>query len=167
MEQNKPLVVPHWRMLQHPVHACSFGFGSGLLPHAPGTWGTVAALPIWVGMLYMPQQWEVWLFWLMLTVCSVYCAQRTSDALGVHDHKAIVCDEMVGYLLVLLCFPHTLLWLIMGFITFRFFDIVKPWPISWCDQHIPGGLGIVVDDIAAALCAIASLQVFLMMATYL
>lgn len=157
IQETKPPVVPHWKMLQHPVHAFSLGFGSGLLPKAPGTWGTVAALPIWCVMLCWQQPLALWGFWLVLTLFSIYCAQYTSDALGVHDHKAIVCDEIVGYLLVLLCLPHTLLWLVLGFLFFRFFDIAKPWPIGWCDRHIPGGLGIVVDDLAAACFAIVIL----------
>jgi phosphatidylglycerophosphatase A len=157
--ETKPPIIPQWKMLKHPVHALSFGFGSGLLPTAPGTWGTVATLPIWCAMLYWLQPMALWIFWGVLTLLSIYSAQYTSDALGVHDHKAIVCDEIVGYLLVLLCLPHTVLWLVLGFIAFRFFDIVKPWPIKWCDQHIPGGVGIVVDDLAAALFSLALLWV--------
>lgn len=151
MQESRDLKIPSWKLLQHPVHAFSLGFGSGLLPKAPGTWGTIVALPIWWVMLYWQQHPIVmWVCWGILTLCSIYSAQYTSDALGVHDHKAIVCDEIVGYLLVLLCLPYTWKSALFGFLVFRFFDIMKPWPICWCDQHISGGLGIVLDDILAA-----------------
>ena len=144
---------PSMRMLHNPLHAFSFGFGSGLLPWAPGTWGTLAALPFFYFMLDLNMQGYL-LVLLALTLFSVYTCKYTSDSLGAHDHSSIVCDEVVGYLLVLFFMPHEVLWWLLAFIAFRFFDILKPWPINWLDKNIQGGTGIVIDDIAAALYAI-------------
>lgn len=141
------------RMLLDPIHCFSFGFGSGLLPKMPGTWGTLAAFIFFLPMANLSNTLYLLLL-LMLTALSIYAADYTSKALGVHDHSAIVCDEIVGYLLVLFFVPHTLGYMLLSFLLFRFFDIVKPWPINICDESIHGGLGIVLDDIIAAIYAI-------------
>lgn len=145
-------------LLKHPVQFCALGFGSGLAPKAPGTFGTLAAIPLFFCMLFLP----IWDYILVVIVCAalgVYFCQVTADALGVHDHPAIVWDEFVGLWIALL--PIVFLgfqwqWLFLGFLFFRLFDIVKPWPISVVDKNIHGGLGIMLDDIlagvAAALC---------------
>jgi phosphatidylglycerophosphatase A len=133
----------------------ALGFGSGLAPKAPGTFGTLAAIPFFFLLLLLP----TWDYLLTLVVCSalgVYLCQVAAEQLGVHDHPAIVWDEFVGLWITLT--PLVFLgfewyWLLLGFVLFRFFDIVKPWPISYFDQHVQGGLGIMLDDIVAGAVA--------------
>jgi phosphatidylglycerophosphatase A len=79
----------------------------------------------------------------------------------VHDHPGIVWDEVVGYLITMIAVPKTLLWVVVGFILFRFFDILKPWPISWIDKHVEGGMGIMLDDVLAAVFALIVIQIAL------
>lgn len=86
-----------------------------------------------------------------MAVTGVWICQRASDAMGVHDHGGIVWDEIVGYLVAVFLIPFSLTAMIIGFLLFRFFDILKPWPISWADKKLSGGLGIMVDDIIAGI----------------
>lgn len=134
----------------NPLHFIAFGFGSGAAPVAPGTFGTVAAIPIYLFIYHYP----LWLYSLLLLIGIVlgcWIIDITERDIGEHDHKGIVWDEVVGYLLTMLAAPHGWRWVLLGFILFRLFDIWKPWPISWMDKHIKGGVGTVVDDLAAAV----------------
>jgi phosphatidylglycerophosphatase A len=143
-----------WR---NPVHFLAFGLGSGAAPWAPGTFGTAAAVLIYV--LLPPMSVAVYLLFLALTFAAgIWLCGRTAADIGVHDHGGIVWDEFVGLWLTMLLAPPGLLWLALGFLLFRAFDIVKPWPIAWCDKHVEGGLGIMIDDILAGLMALACLQ---------
>ncbi|MEE3002810.1 MAG: phosphatidylglycerophosphatase A [Pseudomonadota bacterium] len=145
-----------YQLLKNPIHAFSFGFGAGFLPKAPGTWGTLVALPFFLFMQNYNTQ--IYLFMLLfLTLFSIFACGYTSTALGVHDHESIVCDEVVGYLLVLCFIPNSAIWIVAAFLVFRLFDIFKPWPICWFDKNISGGFGIVLDDIVAAVFSIAFL----------
>lgn len=141
--------------IRHPAMFLAFGLGSGLAPRAPGTFGTVLGL-----LLYLPFFWLAWPWSLALvlggTLLGVWLCQFASDRLGEHDHSGIVWDEFVGIWLTLLLLPATLSGLILGFLLFRFFDVLKPWPIGWLDRRIHGGLGIMLDDLVAALLAGAS-----------
>ena len=144
-------------MLRNPDHFFAFGFGSGLAPKAPGTFGTLAAIPIFWLIQDLPL--PVYLLWLAVTfVLGVYWCERSSKALGVHDHGGIVWDEMVGYWITMLMAPAGWLWMLIGFVLFRFFDIVKPWPIGWLDRRVEGGMGIMVDDVLAGIYALIVLQ---------
>lgn len=140
-----------------PVYFIAFGFGSGLLPIAPGTWGTLAAIPI-----YLLIQEMHWGLYLLLTVLAfalgVFVSERVSKDLGVHDYKGIVWDEVVGYLLTMFLAPKGLLWILIGFILFRIFDIWKPQPIGWIDKKIQNGFGVMFDDVLAAVPAWVILQ---------
>lgn len=139
-------------LFSHPTHFWAFGFGSGLAPKAPGTFGTLAAIPIY----YLIQDWSLWLYlpFLVLTYfIGVWFCQRSSDDLGVHDHGGIVWDEMVGYWLTMLLAPKGWVWMLLGFVLFRIFDIFKPWPIGPVDKHVHGGMGIMLDDVLAAVFA--------------
>jgi len=134
-----------WR---NPIHFLAFGFGSGAAPRAPGTWGTLAAMPF----VLLWQQLPVGGYALVIVVATllgVWLCQRTADDLGVHDHGGIVWDEFVGVWIALWLAPVGWLWLIAGFVLFRLFDIAKPWPIGWVDRRVGGGLGIMLDDILA------------------
>lgn len=140
-------------------HFFAFGFGSGLAPKAPGTFGTLAAIPIF--LLIQDLSWPLYVFWLSITFClGVYWCDRSSRALGVHDHGGIVWDEMVGYWLTMFLAPAGWEWMLAGFVLFRIFDIVKPWPINVIDRKVGGGFGIMVDDVLAAVYAWLVLQGF-------
>jgi len=139
-------------------HFFAFGFGSGLAPKAPGTFGTLAAIPIY--WLVQDLSWPIYVSWLMVTFAlGVYWCDRSSKQLGVHDHGGIVWDEFVGYWITMFLAPAGWLWIILGFVLFRFFDILKPWPISWLDRKVDGGLGIMVDDVLAGVYAFIVLQI--------
>jgi phosphatidylglycerophosphatase A len=143
-----------WR---NPIHFLAFGFGSGAAPRAPGTAGTLAAAGIYVILPEMALL--VYSAFLLISfLLGVWLCGRTARDIGVHDHGGIVWDEFVGFWLTMLLAPPGLLWVVAGFVLFRFFDIVKPWPIRWLDRHIHGGLGIMIDDVLAGLFALACLQ---------
>lgn len=139
----------------NPIHFLAFGFGSGLAAKAPGTFGTLAALPIW--WLLVQFSWPVYVLVLVLMMAvGPWLCGRAADDLGVHDHGGIVWDEIVGYLLTMLWVlgqPLNVYLPLVGFLLFRLFDIVKPWPIGWLDRQVQGGVGIMLDDLVAALYA--------------
>ncbi|MCW8924665.1 MAG: phosphatidylglycerophosphatase A [Xanthomonadales bacterium] len=136
--------------LGSPAGWVVFGFGSGLSPWAPGTMGTLVAVPFALLLKSLGSAW----FWgiLVLAFClgTILC-DRASKRLGVHDHGAIVWDEMVGYWLAVALVPLHWHWFLAAFVLFRLFDIFKPWPISQLDKKINGGFGIMVDDAVAGL----------------
>ena len=157
--KTNPLSKIH---LTNPWHLFATGFGSGLSPIMPGTAGTLSAIPFYLGLAYLP----VWIYIGVIVFSSligIKICSKTSHDMGVHDHGSIVWDEFVGLWITMLMVPVLSLpvmdwhWLAVGFVYFRFFDMVKPWPISWCDKRISGGLGIMVDDIVAGLISAALL----------
>jgi len=143
-----------WR---NPWHFTAFGFGSGAAPFAPGTFGTLAAV-----LLYLPLQHLHWFSYLLLVVVAfavgVVICERTSKDIGVHDHGGIVWDEFVGYWLTMLFAPEGWVWIVIGFVLFRIFDIFKPAPIGWLDKQVKGGMGIMIDDVLAGIYALLCLQ---------
>ena len=143
-----------WR---NPVHFLAFGLGSGAAPKAPGTFGTLAAVPLW----YLMAQGSLMLY-LSLTlaafVIGIWLCGRTSRDQGVHDHGGIVWDEFVGYWITMIAVPVNWIWALAGFILFRLFDIWKPWPIRPVDRRVHGGLGIMLDDVLAGVLAGLVLQ---------
>ncbi len=146
------------RLLLHPLRFLAFGFGSGLVPKAPGTAGTLMAIPIY--LFIQPLSLSVYLsivaaFFLL----GIWICQHTVTVLGTPDHSAIVWDEITGYLLAMTLAPAGWVWIVAGFVLFRFFDIVKPWPITWCDEHVHGGLGVMLDDLVAGVFAAVVMQV--------
>jgi len=140
------------RQLRHPVNFLALGFGTGLLPLAPGTAGTAAAIPLYLLLQPMGTLYYLAVV-LLLALAGIAICGFTAARLGVHDHPGIVWDEIVGYLLTMAFAPPGWLWIALGFGLFRVFDILKPWPIRWCDQRVGGGLGIMLDDLLAALFA--------------
>lgn len=140
-----------------PIYFIAFGFGSGLMPIAPGTWGTLAAIPVY--LLFANSPWEAY---LALTVASfilgVAVCDKVSSELGVKDYSGIVWDEVVGYFLTMFLVPVNIVWMMTGFFLFRLFDIWKPQPIRYVDKHIHGGLGVMLDDVLAAIPAWVVLQ---------
>lgn len=148
---------PCARVFRDPVHFLALGFGSGCAPKAPGTFGTLAGIPLYLLMQPLP----LWIY-LLLTAggftLGVWICDRTARDLGVHDHPAIVWDEVIGYWITMIAAPSGGLWVIAGFILFRLFDILKPWPIRQADQQVGGGFGIMFDDVLAAGYAWLALQ---------
>ena len=135
----------------------ALGWGLGLAPRAPGTFGTLLGIPL---LLLMPDNLVLYTgLVIVLFVFGVWCCEECSRYLGVHDHGGIVWDEVVGYLVTMIALPQSWLWLLAGFVAFRFFDIIKPWPIGWLDRHVTGGVGIMIDDIVAGLMAAATLHI--------
>ena len=139
-------------MFTDPVHFLAFGFGAGLSPVAPGTAGTVVAVGLELLMrpLGLPVRVAI-----VIAVCAVgvWICGESARRLGAHDHPGIVWDEFAGYFLAMLAAPPGWPWVLAGFVLFRFFDVLKPWPIRELDHGIHGGLGIMLDDLVAGLFA--------------
>lgn len=144
-------------LLRHPAHFFALGFGSGLAPVAPGTFGTIVALPLHALLLLLPQTAHLPLLALLFLIGIPLCRQ-TCATLGSADHGSIVWDEIVAMLLVLEFTPQTPVWWLVAFLLFRLFDIWKPFPIRQCDARVGGGLGIMLDDLLAAAYALAVLH---------
>ncbi|MGM0594395.1 MAG: phosphatidylglycerophosphatase A family protein [Pseudomonadota bacterium] len=143
--------------LADPRHFLALGFGSGLAPVAPGTFGTLAALPLY--LLLQPLAPLLYLAVVLLAlIVGVWLCQVTARQLGVHDHPGIVWDEFVGLWITLFAAPGGWYWLLLGFLLFRFFDVIKPWPIRWIDRRVEGGLGIMLDDVLAGIFGLAVMQ---------
>ncbi|MCF6253907.1 MAG: phosphatidylglycerophosphatase A [Thiomicrorhabdus sp.] len=147
-------------LLKSPFLMLGFGFGSGLAKKAPGTVGTLLGLVLFIPILLWSES-VAWLVLLAGTLFGSLICGRASEQLGVHDHGGIVWDEFVGIWMVLLLLPeqNVLFW-VFAFITFRLFDIWKPWPIRWIDQKVHGGFGIMLDDVLAAVYAIGVIWLY-------
>jgi len=146
------------KVLTSPVHFLAFGFGSGLAPIAPGTFGTLAAIPLF--LLMQTLTLSVYLsVTAIVCIIGIWICGKSSEKLGVHDHSGIVWDEFAGYFITMIAAPSGWLWIVIGFALFRLFDIWKPWPISVLDKQVHGGLGIMVDDILAGFFAFVCLQI--------
>ncbi len=142
---------PHWRdLLARPSLLLAFGFGTGLARFMPGTFGTLVGVPI--VYLLCGQPWWLWLLAIGVAFAAgVVACDRACEWLDVHDHRGVVWDEVVGYMVTMAFLPCDWIWLVAGFFLFRFFDIVKPWPISWVDARVHGGFGVMLDDVIAGL----------------
>ncbi|MEE9327538.1 MAG: phosphatidylglycerophosphatase A [Cocleimonas sp.] len=152
------------KVLTNPVHFLAFGFGSGLAPFAPGTFGTLAAIPLYLLMT----SWSLTLYLVIVAIVSIvgiWICGKSSEMLGVHDHSGIVWDEFAGYFVTMIAAPAGWIWIVVGFLLFRLFDIWKPWPISVLDKQVHGGFGIMVDDILAGIFAFIGLQLIYFLST--
>jgi len=144
-------VFADWR------HCLAFGFGSGLARYAPGTFGTLASIPLYRALAQLP----AWLYAVTVIAAfalGVWICDFVSHDLRVHDHGGIVFDEFVGFWITMFLLPAGWPWILAGFAAFRLFDIWKPWPIRWVDRHVEGGFGIMFDDVVAGVAACLSLQ---------
>jgi len=139
-------------VLRDPVHFLAFGFGTGLSPIAPGTFGSLpGVLLFWLTMDYgLYVQLGIA---FALAIAGVWICGESARRIGVHDHGGIVWDEIVGMYVTLLAAPVTVVGWLLAFGLFRLTDIVKPWPIRDLDHRLGGGVGIMLDDLAAALYA--------------
>ncbi|WP_027707980.1 phosphatidylglycerophosphatase A [Zooshikella ganghwensis] len=140
----------------------AFGLGSGLSPKAPGTVGTIAALPFWWLFQGLPLA-SYAVVVLLAAVLGIWLCGIASAKLGVHDHPGIVWDEFVGLWITLFAIPSHWFWVLIGVILFRIFDIIKPWPIRWVDKHVHGGLGIMLDDVMAGVMGLCTAQLLVLL----
>ncbi len=150
--------TPH-TIWKKPLHFIAFGFGSGAMPIAPGTFGTLMAIPFYLLFLQPLSLLHYCLFTLIFIIISCYICDRVSRDIQVYDHPGICLDEFAGFFIAMINAPQGFTWLLAGFILFRLFDILKPWPIYWLDQHLHGGIGIVLDDVFAGIYALVILQI--------
>ncbi|MET0988127.1 MAG: phosphatidylglycerophosphatase A [Steroidobacteraceae bacterium] len=137
-------------LLRQPVHFFAFGFGAGLSPVAPGTAGTLIAVPI-VWSITQISPWALAVFAVLAAIVGIYICGESARRLGVHDHSGIVWDEITGYALTLAPVVPDVWSFVLGFALFRVFDILKPWPIREADHRLHGGLGIMLDDVLAGI----------------
>ncbi|MBU3021900.1 phosphatidylglycerophosphatase A [Aestuariibacter sp. A3R04] len=151
--------------LRNPVHFCALGFGSGLIPLMPGTFGSAAAMPLVVLCALFGDVTYIVLT-LVASVVGIYLCGKTAEDMGVHDHGSIVWDEVAGILITFIFVPLSFSSLVAGFVLFRVFDILKPWPIGPIDKTLQGGAGIMLDDIVAGMMACACLHVLLFLAVF-
>lgn len=133
-------------------------FYVGKVPKAPGTWGTLAALPLWYGLSFFNPLWYMTVVFILVLI-SIFICQIYEKNTESHDSKEIVIDEVVGFLITMTWLPVTWQSAIFGFVLFRFFDILKPPPIRQLDQKVQGGVGVVIDDVAAGILANILLQI--------
>lgn len=140
-----------------PLHLVAFGFGTGFVPKAPGTAGTLVGVILYLLLAPIPIAAYV-VITAVLFIVGVPLCDRVSRDLGVHDHSGIVWDEVVGYLVTMTAAPAGWLPVVAGFVLFRLFDILKPWPIRALDRRVHGGLGIMLDDLVAGVFAALALQ---------
>jgi phosphatidylglycerophosphatase A len=146
-------------LLRHPAHFIALGFGTGLVPVAPGTFGTLLAVPVFAILsLWLPQ---LSLFGVIVVLfgIGVWACERTARDLGIADHGSMNWDELVAFTLVLLMTPAGWAWQAFAFVAFRFFDIVKPPPIRYFERSLKGGMGVMFDDVIAAFYALLLIAV--------
>lgn len=148
------------QIMADPLLFLAFGFGSGLVKKAPGTFGTLAAVPLYY-CLAQTGHVIYSLITVIVTLLGIWICGQAAKMLGEHDFGGIVWDEIAGYLITLWFIPFSWNNLILGFLLFRLFDIVKPWPIKWADRQVKGGFGIMLDDILAGMLANLVLFIFL------
>lgn len=141
------------QILRDPGLLLAFGFGTGLSRYMPGTLGTLAAVPPYLALMQLGDGPYLPIAAVLTTLAGVYLCDRAAAKLQVHDYGGIVWDEIAGFLLTMCWLPFSWPALAAGFLLFRLLDILKPWPIGWLDRHVHGGLGIILDDVAAGLLA--------------
>lgn len=159
-----PIVFKNMTYLERCIVFCGVGFGSGLAPKAPGTFGSAFALlfvPIWLALGFWGSIFAI----LLMSLIGIYICGQTAKIIHVHDDGRIVWDEFAGQsisFLPLIYFGHmNWIWILVAFGLFRLFDIWKPWPIRVIDQKVGGGFGIMFDDIIAGFWAALCILIYL------
>lgn len=146
-------------LIANPANFLALGAGTGMAPVAPGTFGTLGAIVV---LLVMPTNAMIYAAIVALMfVVGVWLCDTCAKNLAVHDHPAIVWDEWVGYLVTMFMVPRSFWLIALGFVLFRLFDILKPWPIGMLDKQVDGGMGIMLDDVVAGVFAAISIQLIL------
>jgi len=151
-----PIPGSVWR---NPLHFIAFGFGAGALPVMPGTFGTLVGVGIyWLLQMFLAP----WVYFFVVLACvmlSMWICEKVSSDIAVQDHQGMCLDEIVGFLVTMLFVPFSWMAVILGFVLFRVFDIVKPWPINMIDEKVHGGVGMVLDDVVAGIFSCALLHI--------
>jgi phosphatidylglycerophosphatase A len=145
-------------LLSSPAAFLALGCGAGLVPRAPGTAGSLLAIPLVLALQALPFGWQI-AIWAAMVVAGIWLCDRAGRALGEADHPAIVWDEICAMAIVLMLAPPGWGWIAAGFLAFRAFDIVKPWPIHIIDRRLANGLGAMADDLLAAVYAIVTIAI--------
>ena len=151
-EPGKAVLRPTIRHLADPVHCLALGFGAGLVPFAPGTFGSLVGLVFALAIAPLGFAWLL-VATLAAVVAGLWICGESARRLGVHDHPAIVWDEVAGMMVTMLAVPDAWWGAPLAFALFRLFDIAKPWPIREVDHGLGGGAGIMLDDVLAGLFA--------------
>lgn len=150
-----PVPQAVWR---NPLYFIAFGFGSGAAPFAPGTFGTLMAIPFYLLLSMLPLSGYLIFLFIFIVLTSWLC-DHLSRATHTHDHPGMCIDEFAGFFVTMIAAPAGWWWILAGFILFRLFDIWKPWPISYADENIHGGFGMVFDDVLAGIYAFGIIQI--------
>lgn len=153
-KSSPPLPEKIW---QDPLYFVAFGLGSGTVPYAPGTFGTLLAIPFYLLIRPLPLIAYI-LFVICFFIFSSWVCERVSKEIHEHDHPGMCIDEFAGFFVTMINAPHGCGWIFLGFILFRLFDIWKPWPIHVIDKKMHGGIGMVLDDIVAGIFAMMIIQ---------
>lgn len=151
--------IPSGFLTRHPAHFIALGFGSGLVPVAPGTAGSLVAYPIFFLLFSALALWAQFAVVAIFFALGVWACAITGRSLGIADHGAIVWDEVAGMLLVLMFTPFAWAWYVAAFVVFRAMDMLKPFPIRLADRNIKNGFGVMFDDLLAAIYSIAILLI--------
>lgn len=146
------------KVWQSPLYFIAFGFGSGAIPFAPGTFGTLMAIPFYLLFQSLPLL-PYLLLVIVIFIASAWICERVSREIHLHDHPGMCLDEFAGFFVTMIHAPKGFLWIVLGFLLFRLFDILKPWPIYVLDEKVHGGLGMVLDDIVAGVFACIIIQI--------
>ncbi len=142
---------------QDPLYFTAFGLGSGAMPFAPGTFGTLMAIPFYLLLQSLPLFFYIF-FVLLFIVFSSWLSDRISRNTHTHDHPGMCIDEFAGFFVTMINAPHGVYWVVLGFVLFRLFDIWKPWPIRLIDEKVHGGFGMILDDVVAGIYAMVIIQ---------
>lgn len=140
----------------NPIHFIACGFGIGAIPFAPGTFGTLLGVLIYLAMRHLPLVGYLAVVFAM-NVVGIYLCGKVNRDWGTKDHPAAVWDEIAAFPITLIAMPWAWYWVLTAFILFRILDIAKPWPI-YLLERVKGGLGIMLDDIGAAVIVLIVLQ---------
>ncbi len=151
------LPTGYWK---NPVNFIACGFGTGASPYAPGTIGTLIGVLIYL-LIFSFNIYVYIALLVVFTLAGIWICGYAANNFGVHDHGGIVWDEVVGYLIGMIAIPFEWWWVITGFFIFRFFDIIKPYPIQMIDKKVHGGLGIMLDDVLAGIYTLICMHLLL------
>ena len=163
MTDTRPITK---KVFTNPWYFIAYGFGSGLMPRAPGTAGSLLGLLLFIPALALPIVVQIAIIVLAFAL-GVFVSGKVAKLLAIKDPSGIVWDEFVGMWITMLWLPHQWYWLLIAFALFRLFDIWKPWPVSVADREVAGGLGIMLDDVVAAVYALGTLQLAYYLQWYL
>ena len=149
---------------KNPIHFLAFGFGIGALPKAPDTYGTLLIIPFYLLIIQLPMLVYPAIF-LAVLLSGIYICGKTAQDMGVKDHPGIVWDEFAGFLLTMMFVPFEWYWLVAGFVLYRAFDILQPYPISLLKEKTGTGISIMADDLVAGFLAFLVLHTVIFVIT--